>query len=831
MGSGPLPSRPACKQAHVTAWRIVPPSLLMALILAAVTPLTPSTAMAQPAGATTAIRFDIPAGPLAGVLTRLGNEARILLAYPMELVSGLQSPGVRGTLDAASALQDALRGTGLEALPGPGGYTLRKAPQTGVSTLSPVRVTAARDPRDEVFHALGSVGVVTRADLDRVPVSSARDIFQGEPGVFVMDGNQDPGINNINIRGIQGPGRINMMIDGTRQNASNYAGYAGQMSRVYIDPELLGGVDIEKGPTGGMYGAGVTGGVVNLRTLSAEDLIQGDARHGGRLRIVHGDNGYNTSGMVAGSVRLDNGLALTGGVSRRKSDNYSAGERSVPENGYPHCNARGKDVADCTSEVPLTHQSMMSGLLKAQYRINADHKLEAGATYYRNEFVSWARGVAVDDNMGWPEQQVRANTLSLRYQWNPANNPWWNVSASVWRAASRTSYEMFGEQYDMRTVGAEISNTARLTLGDNVLTLKAGAEFYQDSADTQSSGMTLEPNSGLGREGLTASGKRNISGWFAQASLAYREWLQFDAGVRTDYFGLRSSGSYASRYVGQGVNTFALDRSGGRVNPNFALGVTPIEGVQLFARYAEGQRAPTLAETAGGGAVWGIYHLPNPYLRPEVARTHEFGLNLVLDDWLPGDGKLRFKATRFSSRYDDYITRDTIRYRADYVYSYIFTNIDRATLRGVELQAQLDLGYLFADLTFNQFDRMSFCNAGVCRSDPGSDNTNVTSPFIPPKRSIAGTLGVRLLERKLVLGARLRADTRRGMTDANQYNDGTYWKPYEIFDLFGSYDVTPNLKLGFSIENVADKYYVGAMNFNGLPSPGRSIKGSLTYTF
>ncbi|AZV95238.1 hypothetical protein CBF45_17125 [Bordetella sp. J329] len=811
-------------------WR---PTLLTTLLWVMLVPLAPAPVAAQAAGVLAPRQYDIPAGQLAEVLTRLGSEARILLMYPAALVNGVRSPGVQGERDGPAALREALRGTGLEAVPTADGYTLRRAPQDSVATLSAVEVTgAAYDPRAEVFYALGSVGVVTRESLDRVPVTSARDIFQGEPGVYVMDGNQDPGINNINIRGIQGPGRINMMIDGTRQNASNYAGYGGQMSRVYIDPELLAGVDIEKGPAGGMYGAGVTGGVVNLRTLNADDLIQGDASHGGRLRVIHGDNGYNTAGMAAGAIRLESGLALTGGISRRKSDNYHTGKRSVPEGGYPYCNSRGQDIDDCSSEVPLTHQDMVSGLFKAQYRFNEAHKLEAGATYYRNEFVSWARGAAADEELGFPEQHVSANTLSLRYQWNPADNPWWDVSANVWRAANRTSYEMFGEHYDMHTVGTEISNTARLPLGeDNLLTLNVGGEFYQDKADTHSSGLTTDPRTGIGREGLTATGKRNIGGWFAQASLAYHEWLQLDAGLRADYFGLRSEGTYASRYVGQGVNTLSLNRSGGRVNPSAALGITPVDGVQFFARYAEGQRAPTLSETAGGGAVWGIYHLPNPYLRPEVARTHEFGLNLILDDWLRSDGKLRLKVARFDSRYDDYILRNAFRYRADYAYSYQFANIDRATLRGVELQAQLDLGYLFAEFSFNQFDRMLFCDAGVCSSDPGRDNINVTTPFIPPKRSIAATLGVRLLERKLVLGARLRADTRRGMTDANQYNEGVYWKPYEIVDLFGSYDATRHLTLGVSVENIADKYYIGAMNFNGLPSPGRSIKGSLTYNF
>lgn len=90
--------------------------------------------------------YDIPAGPLATVLGRLGADAGILLSYSSEQTAGRQSPGVRGNLTPTEALAAALAGTGLEAVPEGSGWRLRTAQagatEAGGATLAEVRVTA-----------------------------------------------------------------------------------------------------------------------------------------------------------------------------------------------------------------------------------------------------------------------------------------------------------------------------------------------------------------------------------------------------------------------------------------------------------------------------------------------------------------------------------------------------------------------------------------------------------------------------------------------------------------------------------------------------------------
>ena len=64
------------------------------------------------------------------------------------------------------------------------------------------------------------------------------------PGTSTRENPQNPGVA-VNIRGFEGSGRVNMMIDGVRQNfrftAHEAKGFA------YVDPALLAGVDIMRG--------------------------------------------------------------------------------------------------------------------------------------------------------------------------------------------------------------------------------------------------------------------------------------------------------------------------------------------------------------------------------------------------------------------------------------------------------------------------------------------------------------------------------------------------------------------------------------------------------
>lgn len=101
-----------------------------------------ATTAAEGDSAATAYTFDIPAGPLARVLTTFAEVTNANVAYTPELVRGLQSGGVSGRRTAEAALGQLLRGTGLiHRYVQPNAFTIEKVSGAGrARTLGPVRV-------------------------------------------------------------------------------------------------------------------------------------------------------------------------------------------------------------------------------------------------------------------------------------------------------------------------------------------------------------------------------------------------------------------------------------------------------------------------------------------------------------------------------------------------------------------------------------------------------------------------------------------------------------------------------------------------------------------
>ncbi|MBN9057866.1 MAG: TonB-dependent receptor plug domain-containing protein, partial [Rhizobiales bacterium] len=157
-------------------------------------------------------------------------------------------------------------------------------PADGTTVLDVIDVTAGGTmaASDLPFASPGSIAHISEAQIQRTPPTSVGDIFRNTPGVNAV-GNRVGASMDLNIRGLQGQSRVNVMVDGTRQTNGSYRGYRGSRNEVYVDPDLLAGVDINKGPYSGAGGTGAMGGVVNMRTIDARDIVKEGQTYGARL--------------------------------------------------------------------------------------------------------------------------------------------------------------------------------------------------------------------------------------------------------------------------------------------------------------------------------------------------------------------------------------------------------------------------------------------------------------------------------------------------------------------------------------------------------------------
>ncbi|MBQ4812717.1 TonB-dependent receptor [Pseudoalteromonas luteoviolacea] len=233
-----------------------------------------------------AIEFQLPAGKLGDVLNMYSRQARVTLSFEEHLVEGVTVPAISGVFDSQTMLLTLLSNTNLQAIPvGAGAWIIQASSSKDVMTLDTIQVQTHSDSaKAKTYQSSSSVNVVTRENIERFRGTSVGDIFQGVAGVLVSE-NRNSGGLDINIRGMQGQGRVPVVVDGSRQETTVYRGYAGVSSRSYIDPDLIGSMQINKGPTMSAAGTGATGGLVTVKTLRADDIVKEGELSGFRARV------------------------------------------------------------------------------------------------------------------------------------------------------------------------------------------------------------------------------------------------------------------------------------------------------------------------------------------------------------------------------------------------------------------------------------------------------------------------------------------------------------------------------------------------------------------
>lgn len=253
--------------------------------------------------------FNIPAQPLASAINAFSRQSGWQISVASELASQRQSRQVIGTLSPEQALTRLLEGTELIWRgTGHNAAVIYSVPAGDALVLEPIQVQGRSSAKDQAYRAAGSVNVIERKEIERFRGTSVGDIFQGTAGVLVGE-NRNSGGLDLNIRGMQGQGRVPVLVDGARQETTVYRGYSGVSSRSYIDPDLISSVRIEKGPVMTAEGTGATGGVVSMSTLKPSDIIKPGKDWGIRLRgsalgnnsgsraTVGGSSGYNVNGL------------------------------------------------------------------------------------------------------------------------------------------------------------------------------------------------------------------------------------------------------------------------------------------------------------------------------------------------------------------------------------------------------------------------------------------------------------------------------------------------------------------------------------------------------
>lgn len=228
---------------------------------------------------------------------------------------------------------------------------MKKAIKLNLITLSLINTIGMTITQAQAEETLGQIDVVEKViSNDKKPFTEAKakstrenvfketqtidQVIRSIPGAFTQQ-DKGSGVVSVNIRGENGLGRVNTMVDGVTQTFYSTAldsGQSGGSSQfgAAIDPNFIAGVDVNKSNFSGASGINALAGSANFRTLGVNDVITDDKPFGIILKGMTGSNATKSNFMTtaAGRKWLDNGgyVGVVYGYSQREvSQDYRIG--------------------------------------------------------------------------------------------------------------------------------------------------------------------------------------------------------------------------------------------------------------------------------------------------------------------------------------------------------------------------------------------------------------------------------------------------------------------------------------------------------------------------
>jgi hemoglobin/transferrin/lactoferrin receptor protein len=709
------------------------------------------------------------------------------------------APAASQTAEPDQATADAADDGGVqptEAATGPAAAATEPAAPTMLKAIS---VTATRNPI-EAFEYPGMVTVVGQDEIQTLQPSTPDDVLKLVPGVEFVGGPRCTG-EVPSIRGFDGPDVV-VMIDGARQNFNS-----GHDGRFFIDPSLIREAEVLRGPASALYGNGGTGGVIEFRTMSADDLLDEDKTVG----IAAGAGYHTVNEEGAGTLSVygmpADGLGMLGSFTKRNSGPIDLGDGSTLEN---------------------SDDDIVAALGKVDYTFNDFHRVEASYLHFQNEAEepNNGQGLGGADSV---EKDIRNQTWRVAYGYSNPDDPVLDLDVVAYYTkfqADELRLDDLGAgpagellKRDVDTIGLRADNRSRWELSDEVhTTFTYGVETYRDVQDGAAGGGE--------REGVPDA-ESLFYGVFGQAEIAITEPLDFIPGELLIIPGLRFD-SYTSD------SDIADENNDTAISPRIGVSWLPTEWSLLFVNYGEAFRAPTYDELYTTGTHFvipigpppGIVNsfVPNPDLKPQTTETIEFGAGLDFDDVLVDRDRFQIKASQFYIDGEDFIDLAVIQptpfvdcnpfIPGDCNGTTTSTNVPNAELWGREVEASYENERLLV-------------SAGYSEIHGENDDTGAHLGVLTPPQVTTNT-AVKLPEIDSIVGWRIIA-----ATDFDEVNDPSEERDgYVVNDVYFAWAPSDGplegLRIDLGIDNVFDEAYDRV--FTDATEPGRDFKAHVSYS-
>ena len=560
------------------------------------------------------------------------------------------------------------------------------------------------------------------------------------------------------IRGLA-RGRTLILLDGARVTSDRRVG----PSATFLDPFVLDGIEIARGPGSVAYGSDAFGGVIYARTRRIDPASPLAGRFVGALGAgsPQGRIGAEISkGLGKGGVALQ--------AHYRDFDDYRSPQGDVFNSGATDQGflARGEFElgkgllgaswqSDFGRDIGRPRNN--SNTVRFYYPIEDSHRFTS--TYDLRQVGGFER-VTINTFVG----SYRQVTDQDRY-----------ATATRGRTLEEADYD--ADDFQVRASAERLFSSARFEMGVDV-----NGRFNVHATDTVTNyALDGSVASEVFSESIEEA-RRNDTGAYASVEAAINPKATVAAGVRGDYMTSHNHGGYFGDH----------ETSNGALSGSGSLTVGPWAGASVVAQVGSGFRDATVSDRYYRGPTGRGYITGNPNLKPERSVQVDLGMRYTMS-------RVRLGFFAFQYNIKDLIER--YQTATDY---FFYRNRGEARIRGLELEVQAQLGWHVS------LESTGTVTRGVALDDDAALDDMPPATF---------TLGLRrpLTSRGFVQfrGSFFDVDDRPGPTEARMPG-------YTVVDATAGATLAKWAELNLSVRNMLDRDYPGSTDPRAVPAPGVS---------
>ncbi|MEX4158753.1 TonB-dependent hemoglobin/transferrin/lactoferrin family receptor [Haemophilus influenzae] len=691
--------------------------------------------------------------------------------------------------------------------------------------------------------------VLKQKNIEQQQADNAANLINILPGVN-MAGGFRPGGQTLNINGMGDAEDVRVQLDGATKSFEKY-----QQGSIFIEPELLRRVTVDKGNYSPQYGNGGFAGTVKFETKAARDFLQENQKIGGFLK--YGNNSNNNQKTYSTALVLQNeqkniDLLLFGSVR-------NAGDYKRPDN----------------SKILFSKNNQKTGLIKVNWQISPEHLLTLSSVYGIHK--GWEPFAAKRDilpkpssgdimrygaDIAWKRKLVyrdqKDKNYTLKYNYLPENNPWINLSTqfSYSKTTQNDTRPEKAPPVFLGTLGNQswitysdltfdINNTSTFNIKSTRHELLFGLQWLKNTRNTlmydKSKVKKEDYNYGYFQPYYMPSGRQYTQALYLQDQITWKNII-FSTGVRYDHINNIGQKNFAPQYndISVGQNYSQKNYNGWSYYLGLKYDVNHY--LSLFTNFSRTWRAPVIDEQyetqykQSSGPVTAT----SLNLEKEMINQTRVGGIITLNHLFQENDVFQFRTTYFYNRGKNEIFKtrgvncvgnaaDTNHVCPKIIGNY--RNLPGYVIQGAELEAYYQSTYLFGEITYSYVKGKRDTSP---RNPWGKTSTWIAE--IPPRKATTA-LGFNIPKYNFTAGWRAEFVRRQDRSPLSGDPEAKYWslpasRGYSLHNLFLSW--SPAKIKGMNIKITVDNLFNRAYNpyLGELASgTGRNIKFILSQKF